>query len=86
MLKMGGLPNNKAERAIKPFVIGRKSWLFSDTPKGAAASAQIYSLVETAKANGQEPYTWLRHVLERLQHAQSVEDFEALLPWNVETL
>ena len=47
----------------------RKAWLFSDTPKGATASAQIYSLVETAKINGQEPYTWLRHVLERLPHA-----------------
>jgi transposase len=87
-VETGFLPidNNKAERAIKPFVIGRKSWLFSDTPKGATASAQIYSLVETAKANGQEPYTWLRHVLERLPQAVSVEDFEALLPWNVETL
>ena len=83
-VEAGFLPidNNPAERAIKPFVIGRKAWLFSDTPKGATASAQIYSLVETAKANGQEPYTWLRHVLERLPHAQSIEDYEALLPWN----
>ena len=80
----GFLPidNNAAERAIKPFVIGRKAWPFSDTPNGATASAQIYSLVETAKVNGQEPYTWLRHVLERLPHASSVEDYEALLPWN----
>ena len=83
-VEAGFLPidNNAAERAIKPFVIGRKAWLFSDTPKGATASAQIYSLVETAKANGQEPYTWLRHVLERLPHASSVEDYEALLSWN----
>ena len=83
-VEAGHLPidNNLAERAIKPFVIGRKAWLFSDTPKGATASAQIYSLVETAKVNGQEPYTWLRHVLERLPHASSVEDYEALLPWN----
>ena len=83
-VEAGFLPidNNAAERAIKPFVIGRKAWLFSDTPKGATASAQIYSLVETAKANGQEPYTWLRHVLERLPQAKSVEDVEALLPWN----
>ncbi len=80
----GYLPidNNRAERAIRPFVIGRKNWLFSDTPKGATASAQLYSLVETARANGQEPYAWLRHVLERLPAAQSVEDYEALLPWN----
>ena len=83
-VEAGFLPidNNAAERAIKPFVIGRKAWLFSDTPKGATASAQIYSLVETAKVNGQEPYTWLRHVLEQLPHAQSVADYEALLPWN----
>uniref|UniRef100_UPI0030DC4532 IS66 family transposase n=1 Tax=Pseudomonas sp. RA_5y_Pfl1_P24 TaxID=3088706 RepID=UPI0030DC4532 len=83
-VEAGFLPidNNKAERAIKPFVIGRKAWLFSDTPKGATASAQIYSLVETAKVNGQEPYTWLRHVLERLPHASTAEDYEALLPWN----
>lgn len=80
----GYLPidNNTAERAIRPFVIGRKNWLFSDTPRGATASAQLYSLVETAKANGQEPYAWLRHALERLPTATSVEDYEALLPWN----
>ena len=80
----GHLPidNNRAENAIRPFVIGRKNWLFSDTPKGATASAQIYSLIETAKANGQEPYAWLRHILERLSAAKSVEDYEALLPWN----
>ncbi|WPE24632.1 IS66 family transposase ISPsy5 [Pseudomonas hunanensis] len=83
-VEAGHLPidNNPAERAIRPFVIGRKAWLFSDTPKGAVASAQIYSLVETAKANSQESYAWLRHVLERLPHAQSVADYEALLPWN----
>ena len=80
----GHLPidNNRAENAIRPFVIGRKNWLFSDTPKGATASAQIYSLIETAKANGQEPYAWLRHILERLSAASRVEDYEALLPWN----
>lgn len=80
----GYLPidNNAAERAIRPFVIGRKNWLFSDTPRGATASAQLYSLVETAKANGQEPYAWLRHALEHLPLPSSVEDYEALLPWN----
>jgi len=83
-LEGGHLPidNNRAENAIRPFVIGRKNWLFSDTPKGARASAQIYSLIETAKANGQEPYAWLRHILERLPTASSVDDCEALLPWN----
>ncbi len=80
----GHLPidNNAAERAIRPFVIGRKNWLFSDTPKGATASAQIYSLIETAKANGQEPYAYLRHILERLPQVNSIEGYEALLPWN----
>ena len=64
----GYLPkdNYTAEHAIHPFVIERKDWLFSDMPKGATVSAQLYSLIETAKANGQEPYAWLRHALECL--------------------
>ena len=83
-VEAGHLPidNNRAENAIRPFVIGRKNWLFSDTPKGATASAQIYSLIETAKANGQEPYAYLRHILERLPLVNSLEGYEALLPWN----
>lgn len=82
----GDLPidNNSAENCIRPFVIGRKGWMFADTPGGAHASAVVYSLVETAKANGHEPYTWLKHVLERLPLAKTVEDIEALLPWNVD--
>ena len=74
----GYLPfdNNAAERAIRPFVIGRKNWLFSDTPKGATASAQLDSLIKTAKVNDQEPYAWLR-----LTTAALVEDYEAMLPW-----
>lgn len=81
----GDLPldNNRAENAIRPFVIGRKNWLFADTPKGASASAVIYSLVETAKANGHEPYAYLRHVLSALPKANSVEDVEQLLPWHL---
>jgi len=74
-----GRRTSRTENAIRPFVIGRKNWLFSDTPQGATASAQIYSLIETAKANGQEPYAWLCHVLERLPGATCVEDYEALL-------
>ncbi|RRW36315.1 IS66 family transposase [Ectopseudomonas oleovorans] len=83
-VEAGNLPidNNRAENAIRPFVIGRKNWLFSDTPKGATASAQLYSLIETAKANGQEPYAYLRHILERLPQVNSLEGYEALLPWN----
>jgi len=81
----GDLPidNNRCENAIRPFVVGRKAWLFSDTPAGAHASAVIYSLVQTAKANGLEPYTWLRRVLRDLPAAKSVEAVEALLPWNL---
>ena len=83
----GDLPidNNRCENAIRPFVVGRKAWLFSDTPAGAHASAIIYSLVETAKANGIEPYTWLRHVLEYLPAARTVDEMEKLLPWNLHT-
>lgn len=82
-VEAGSLPinNNAAERAITSFVIRHKVWLFSNPPKDATASAQIDSLVETANLNGQEPYTWLRHVLKRLPQAQSVEAYEALLPW-----
>ncbi|MDQ1924794.1 transposase, partial [Massilia sp. CCM 9206] len=84
----GDLPidNNRAENAIRPFVVGRKAWLFSDTVAGANASAVIYSVLETAKANGVEPYTWLRRVLRDLPSATTVEDVEALLPWNVKDL
>lgn len=56
--------------------------MFSDTAAGANASAIIYSLVETAKANGLEPYTWLRRVMRDLPAAKTVEEVEALLPWN----
>ena len=80
----GDLPidNNRCENAIRPFVVGRKGWLFSDTPAGAHASAVIYSLVETAKANGVEPYLWLLRVLTDLPAAKTLEDVEALLPWH----
>ncbi len=60
----------------------RKGWLFADTPAGAHASAVVYSLIETAKANGKEPYAWLRFVLEQLPFARNVDDIEKLLPWN----
>jgi len=75
--------NNRAENAIRPFTQGRRAWLFSATVEGAKASANLYSLVETAKANGHEPCAYLRHVLTDLPQAQSLEDIEALLPWNV---
>ena len=77
------LDNNRCENAIRPFVVGRKGWLFSDTVKGAVASANLYSLVETAKANNVEPHAYLSLLFERLPHANTVEDFETLLPWNL---
>lgn len=77
------LDNNRCENAIRPFVIGRKGWLFSDTVKGAVASANLYSLVETAKANNVEPHAYLSLLFARLPNATTVEHFEALLPWNV---
>lgn len=77
------ISNILAENAIRPFVIGRKAWLFSDTPAGARASATHYSLIETAKANGLGPYEYMKQVLTALPYAESVEDIEALLPWNI---
>ena len=59
------IDNNRAERSIKPFVIGRKAWMFANTPSGARASAVLYSLVETAKENGLDPAAWLAHLLRR---------------------
>ena len=58
--------------------------MFADTPKGATASVNWYSLVETAKANGLEPYAYLREVIGKLPYADSVKALEALLPWNVD--
>ena len=74
------IDNNLTENAIRPFVIGRKNWLFCDTVAGANASANLYSLIETAKANGVEPYAYLRTVFTELPQATSVEEIEALLP------
>jgi len=72
--------NNLAENAIRPFAVGRKNWLFSGAPRGAKASATIYSLIETAKANGLEPYAYLRVLFERLPAAATDEARKALLP------
>lgn len=77
------IDNNPAENAIRPFVIGRKNWLFSATVPGAKASANLYSLIETAKANKLEPYSYLKKVFTDLPQAKTLEETEALLPWNV---
>lgn len=75
--------NNEIERAIRPFVIGRKNWLFSNTPRGAHASASMYSLVESAKANKIEPYHYLRFLFTNLPMASSGDKVRALLPCHV---
>jgi transposase len=75
--------NNAAENAIRPFVVGRKNWLFAGHPNGAHAGATFFSLIETAKACGLEPYRYLRFLFENLPRAQTVEDHEALLPQSI---
>ena len=72
--------NNAVENAIRPFVIGRKNWLFSNTPRGAHSSAIIYSLIESAKANDIEPYLYLRHLFINLPRAKSTDEIRKLLP------
>lgn len=78
------IDNNAAERAIRPFTIGRKNWLFSKSQAGSKSSANLYSLIQTAKANGLNEYDYLRHVSKELPNAESLEHIEALLPWNVQ--
>jgi len=79
-----GLDNNAVENAIRPFAIGRKNWLFAGSPAGAQASATLYSLVETAKANGLEPYRYLRFLFERLPYATMPEDYRKLTPLHLD--
>lgn len=79
------LSNNAAENAIRPFTVGRKNWLFADTPKGATASAAIYSIIETAKANGLNIYTYLEFLLMWMPDTDwhnHPEDLEDLMPWS----
>jgi hypothetical protein len=76
------IDTNGVENAIRPFALGRRNWLFADTVKGAKASASLYSLVQSARANEREPYAYLRRLFAKLPAAKSVEDFEALLPWD----
>ncbi|WP_220764027.1 MULTISPECIES: IS66 family transposase [unclassified Shewanella] len=75
------IDNNRAERAVKPFVIGRKNWLFNHNHRGAEASAILYSMIETAKANGLIPFDYIEHCLEQLSYADC--DLNKLLPWNM---
>ena len=78
------ISNNRAERSVKPFVIGRKNFLFANTPGGARASAMIYSIIETAKANSLDPYRYLLFLLEEFPNAdRRLEHWIVpFLPWN----
>ena len=78
------LSNNRAERSIKPFVIGRKNWIFANTPKGATASSVLYSIIETAKENGIKPYEYLKFVFETAPNIafDDAVELQRLLPWN----
>jgi hypothetical protein len=77
------MDTNQVENAIRPFVVGRKGWLFSSSVRGAEASANLYGLIETAKSNGVEPSAYLRKVFEQIPQAKTIEDFEALLPHRI---
>jgi transposase len=72
--------NNTAENAIRPFVLGRKNWLFAGAPNGADASAAFFSLIETAKANGLEPYSYLRCLFEQIPLVKDQDGYRNLLP------
>ena len=77
------MDNNRAERSVRPFTVGRNNWLFSKTHNGARASAVLYSLIETAKANDCEPYEYLEYVLREIPKLKSEDDHGHLLPWNM---
>ena len=77
------IDNNACENSIRPFVIGRKNWLFSDTVAGANASANLYSLMQTCAVNAVDGYQYLRALLVALPKAQTADDYEALLPWTI---
>jgi transposase len=68
------LDNNRSERSIEPFVIGRKNWLFANTPRGAVASATIYSVIETAKENGLHLFRYLQYLFEQLPQLSDIHE------------
>ena len=86
VLDDGRLPldTNAVENAIRPFVVGRKAWLFADTVRGAEASANLYSLIETAKRQRLDPFGYLRVLFRDLPRATTVEEIEALLPHTID--
>ena len=88
-LDNGNVPidNNAAERAIRPFTVGRKNWLFSESQEGAEASAIVYSMVEMAKAHNLNIYKYLKFLLEQRPNSKMTdEQLSAVLPWNQEVI
>lgn len=79
------IDNNLVENAIRPFALGRKNWLFSQSVAGAEASAALYSIIETARANNLNTYAYLKHLFTFLPQATSSGDLDLLLPWNIES-
>lgn len=77
------LDNNLVENAIRPFVVGRKNWLFSGSPNGAQASAALYSIIETVKANGLNTYWYLKYIFEKFPYIKNEMGYETLLPYNI---
>lgn len=77
------IDNNAVENAIRPFALGRKNWLFSAAISGAEASAAVYSIIQSAKINGHDPYKYLLVLFEKLPEANSVDEIRALLPYNL---
>jgi transposase len=77
------IDNNFLENAIRPFAIGRKNWMFANSQAGARASANLYTLIETAKGHGLEPYHYLHRVFKALPRAENVDDIDAMLPHNL---
>jgi transposase len=78
--------NNRVENDLRPFAVGRRAWLFMDTQHGAIASANIYSVVGTCRANGINPHAYLTYLYEQLPRATMLDELEALLPWNLKPL
>jgi len=78
------IDNNRVENAIRPFALGRKNWLFSQSVEGAGASAALYSLIETARGNGHNTYAYLKYLFTVLPTVHDSEDIDSLLPWNIE--
>lgn len=77
------IDNNRSERAIKPFVCGRNNWLFSNSVEGATASANLFSVIETAKQHELDPVKYLTHVFKELPNCKTVSDYEKLMPYNI---